>query len=69
MNNDITNIQIKDDSHLDGTLENIVNTKDNLVVTGKEDLMQTVAIAGGSLALIAVIYKKTKKDEEKELSK
>ena len=46
-----------------------VNTKDNLVVTGKEDLMQTVAIAGGSLALIAVIYKKTKKDEEKELSK
>lgn len=69
LNNDITNIQIKDDSHLDGTLENIVNTKDNLVVTGKEDLMQTVAIAGGSLALIAVIYKKTKKDEEKELSK
>lgn len=69
LNNDITNIQVKDDSHLDGTLENIVNTKDNLVVTGKEDLMQTVAIAGGSLALIAVIYKKTKKDEEKELSK
>lgn len=69
LNNDITNIQIKDDSHLDGTLKNIVNTKDNLVVTGKEDLMQTVAIAGGSLALIAVIYKKTKKDEEKELSK
>lgn len=64
-----TRIQVKDDSHLDGTLENIVNTKDNLVVTGKEDLMQTVAIAGGSLALIAVIYKKTKKDEEKELSK
>lgn len=67
--NPSTSIQIKDDSHLDGTLENIVNTKDNLVVTGKEDLMQTVAIAGGSLALIAVIYKKTKKDEEKELSK
>lgn len=64
-----TSIQIKDDSHLDDTLENIVNTKDNLVVTGKEDLMQTVAIAGGSLALIAVIYKKTRKDEEKELSK
>lgn len=64
-----TFIDVKDDSHLDGTLENIVNTKDNLVVTGKEDLMQTVAIAGGSLALIAVIYKKTKKDEEKELSK
>lgn len=67
--NPSTSIQIKDDSHLDGTLENIVNTKDNLVVTGKEDLMQTVAIAGGSLALIAVIYKKTRKDEEKELSK
>lgn len=67
--NQETYIQIKDDSHLDGTLKNIVNTKDNLVVTGKEDLMQTVAIAGGSLALIAVIYKKTKKDEEKELSK
>lgn len=66
---DETRIQVKDDSHLDGTLENIVNTKDNLVVTGKEDLMQTVAIAGGSLVLIAVIYKKTKKDEEKELSK
>lgn len=64
-----TFIDVKDDSHLDGTLKNIVNTKDNLVVTGKEDLMQTVAIAGGSLALIAVIYKKTKKDEEKELSK
>lgn len=64
-----TSIQIKDDSHLDGTLENIVNTKDNLVVTGKEDLMQTVAIAGGSLALIAVIYKKSKENEEKELSK
>lgn len=64
-----TLIQIKDDSHLDGTLENIVNTKDNLVVTGKEDLMQTVAIAGGSLALIAVIYKKTRKDDEKEFSK
>ena len=64
-----TFIEVKDDSHLDGTLKNIVNTKDNLVVTGKEDLMQTVAIAGGSLALIAVIYKKTKKDEEKELSK
>lgn len=69
LNNNITNIEVKDDSHLDGTLENIVNTKDNLAVTGKEDLMQTVAIAGGSLALIAVIYKKTKKDEEKELSK
>lgn len=69
LNNDITNIEVKDDSHLDGTLENIVNTKDNLVVTGKEDLMQTVAIAGGSLALIAVIYKKTRKDDEKELSK
>ena len=67
--NPSTSIQIKDDSHLEGTLENIVNTKDNLVVTGKEDLMQTVAIAGGSLALIAVIYKKTRKDEEKELSK
>ena len=67
--NPSTSIQIKDDSHLDGTLENIVNTKDNLVVTGKEDLMQTVAIAGGSLALIAVIYKKTRKDDEKELSK
>lgn len=64
-----TFIEVKDDSHLDGALENIVNTKDNLVVTGKEDLMQTVAIAGGSLALIAVIYKKTRKDEEKELSK
>lgn len=64
-----TFIEVKDDSHLDGTLKNIVNTKDNLVVTGKEDLMQTVAIAGGSLALIAVIYKKTRKDEEKELSK
>lgn len=64
-----TFIDVKDDSHLDGTLKNIVNTKDNLVVTGKEDLMQTVAIAGGSLALIAVIYKKTRKDEEKELSK
>lgn len=64
-----TTIQIKDDSHLDGTLKNIVNTKDNLVVTGKEDLMQTVAIAGGSLALIAVIYKKSKENEEKELSK
>ena len=69
LNNDYIPIEVKDDSHLDGTLENIVNTKDNLVVTGKEDLMQTVAIAGGSLALIAVIYKKTKKDEEKELSK
>lgn len=68
-NDRFTEIDVKDDSHLDGTLENIVNTKDNLVVTGKEDLMQTVAIAGGSLALIAVIYKKTKKDEEKELSK
>lgn len=67
--NPFTSIQIKDDSHLDGTLENIVNTKDNLVVTGKEDLMQTVAIAGGSLALIAVIYKKTRKDDEKEFSK
>lgn len=67
--NPSTFIQIKDDSHLDGTLENIVNTKDNLVVTGKEDLMQTVAIAGGSLALIAVIYKKIRKDDEKELSK
>lgn len=67
--NPSTSIQIKDDSHLDGTLENIINTKDNLVVTGKEDLMQTVAIAGGSLALIAVIYKKTRKDEEKKLSK
>lgn len=67
--NPSTSIQIKDDSHLDGTLENIVNTKDNLVVTGKEDLMQTVAIAGGSLALIAVIYKKTRKDDEKEFSK
>lgn len=67
--NPSTSIQIKDDSHLDGTLENIVNTKDNLVVTGKEDLMQTVAIAGGSLALIAVIYKKSKENEEKELSK
>lgn len=67
--NPSTSIQIKDDSHLDGTLKDIVNTKDNLVVTGKEDLMQTVAIAGGSLALIAVIYKKTRKDEEKELSK
>lgn len=67
--NPSTFIEVKDDSHLDGTLKNIVNTKDNLVVTGKEDLMQTVAIAGGSLALIAVIYKKTKKDEEKELSK
>lgn len=64
-----TFIDVKDDSHLDGTLENIINTKDNLVVTGKEDLMQTVAIAGGSLALIAVIYKKTRKDEEKKLSK
>lgn len=64
-----TFIDVKDDSHLDGTLENIVNTKDNLVVTGKEDLMQTVAIAGGSLALIAVIYKKSKENEEKELSK
>lgn len=64
-----TFIEVKDDSHLDGTLENIVNTKDNLVVTGKEDLMQTVAIAGGSLALIAVIYKKSKENEEKELSK
>lgn len=69
LNKDWIDIQIKDDSHLDGILENIVNTKDNLVVTGKEDLMQTVAIAGGSLALIAVIYKKTRKDEEKELSK
>lgn len=69
LNADDTFIEVKDDSHLDGTLENIVNTKDNLVVTGKEDLMQTVAIAGGSLALIAVIYKKTKKDDEKELSK
>lgn len=69
LNDDYIPIEVKDDSHLDGTLENIVNTKDNLVVTGKEDLMQTVAIAGGSLALIAVIYKKTKKDEEKELSK
>lgn len=67
--NPFTSIQIKDDSHLDGTLKDIVNTKDNLVVTGKEDLMQTVAIAGGSLALIAVIYKKTRKDEEKKLSK
>lgn len=67
--NPFTSIQIKDDSHLDGTLKDIVNTKDNLVVTGKEDLMQTVAIAGGSLALIAVIYKKIRKDEEKELSK
>lgn len=65
----LTEIEVKDDSHLDGTLENIVNTKDNLVVTGKEDLMQTVAIAGGSLALIAVIYKKTRKDDEKEFSK
>lgn len=69
LNNSYIPIEVKDDSHLDGTLENIVNTKDNLVVTGKEDLMQTVAIAGGSLALIAVIYKKTKKDEEKEFSK
>lgn len=69
LNDDYIPIEVKDDSHLDGTLENIVNTKDNLVVTGKEDLMQTVAIAGGSLALIAVIYKKTRKDEEKELSK
>ena len=69
INKRLTAVEVKDDSHLDGILKNIINTKDSLVVTGEEDLMQTVAIAGGSLALIAVIYKKTKKDEEKEFSK
>lgn len=69
INKRLTAVEVKDDSHLDGILKNIINTKDSLVVTGKEDLMQTVAIAGGSLALIAVIYKKTRKDDEKELSK
>ncbi|BAG09172.1 SpaA isopeptide-forming pilin-related protein [Finegoldia magna] len=62
-----TKIVIKDDSVKDGTIKDIVNSKDGeLVVTGKEDLIKTVAIAGGSLMLISVFYIKLKKDEKEK---